>query len=984
MPIMNKHMKSGHGGDLSATPSSNLWVGNLSTDVTDADLMEIFGKHGLIDSITSYPSRSYAFLYFRRVDDATSAKNALQGFVLKGNSLKIEFAKPAKPSKHLWVGGISSSLTKERLEEEFAKFGKIEDFKFLRDRNTAFVDYVRVEDASAAVKSLNGKQIGADYIRVDFLRSHPLRREQHDSHDLRDLQFRGTVGQDPLWMQQDLLRNYSEPALAGNKRQQPSQSFGGRKEGQPSKVLWVGYPPSVHIDDQMLHNAMILFGEIEGVVNVPTRHCAFVEFRSIEEAWRAKESLQGRLFNDPRITIMFSNGELAPKDFTSPYPGLGGPVPDMFMNEVLLRPPLVDGLGHNHGRGKINFPGAPPPTSAPRPFGPRGGFDPLLPMPELSDSVMLHGVPDLNPSGPMGLHRRGPSPSAAGLLPSPVISGGPPHKTMASGWDVYDANQIPRELKRSRVDGSIINNPASAQAREDYVMGSGQPYGVQQLEGGVLGTSAKVFGNNRFSPADLTVGKGRIEARIDKECIWRGVIAKGGTPVCNARCIPIGQGIEFGLPGVVNCSARTGLDMLTKHYAEAVGFEVVFFLPDSEEDFASYTEFLRYLGLRNRAGVAKFDDGTTLFLVPPSDFLAKVLNVVGPERLYGVVLKFPQVPAGVSTQPPLQQSISSIHHMNREPAPLSNEHAIAPQKQDVLHIDYDKVNEGFLLHQKAPLPPATESHTLQSVSQNHSNPNTASVSSGVKLTPELIATLASLLPTTVYSSTMGPVTAQTADGGVSSQVWNQPQQPSEEHVKSFQQMENQASSHQQPLAISEAYQALPNASSHVLPDASQIQNPYILPQQDGISSRPPNISQEALQSENVVGAAQATQQYQLETIHGTPKGYEQAYITAATGSYGLPDTQQPKNLMSYYNQVGVDFSHPENVLPGPSGKVHSGSLNQVDLSQHAPSALGQVPTDVEVDKNQRYQSTLQFAANLLMQIQQQQSQPSSHLGQGHS
>ena len=72
----------------------------------------------------------------------------------------------------------------------------------------------------------------------------------------------------------------------------------------------------------------------------------------------------------------------------------------------------------------------------------------------------------------------------------------------------------------------------------------------------------------------------------------------------------------------------------------------------SEEDFASYTEFLRYLGAKDRAGVAKFDDGTTLFLVPPSDFLYKVLNVVGPERLYGVVLKFPQhAPIRPSMQP---------------------------------------------------------------------------------------------------------------------------------------------------------------------------------------------------------------------------------------------------------------------------------------------------------------------------------------------
>ncbi|KAA8550068.1 hypothetical protein F0562_001752 [Nyssa sinensis] len=57
--------------------------------------------------------------------------------------------------------------------------------------------------------------------------------------------------------------------------------------------------------------------------------------------------------------------------------------------------------------------------------------------------------------------------------------------------------------------------------------------------------------------------------------------------------------------------AQTELELLTKHYAEAVGFDMAIFLSDSEDDFASYTEFLRYLGAKNRVGVVKFDNETT-------------------------------------------------------------------------------------------------------------------------------------------------------------------------------------------------------------------------------------------------------------------------------------------------------------------------------------------------------------------------------------
>lgn len=87
-----------------------------------------------------------------------------------------DFCLQAKPCKNLWVGGISPSVSKEELEEEFLKFGKVEDFKFLRDRNTAFVEYFRLEDASHAMRNMNGKRLGGDQIRVDFLRSQPSRR----------------------------------------------------------------------------------------------------------------------------------------------------------------------------------------------------------------------------------------------------------------------------------------------------------------------------------------------------------------------------------------------------------------------------------------------------------------------------------------------------------------------------------------------------------------------------------------------------------------------------------------------------------------------------------------------------------------------------------------------------------------------------------------------------------------------------------------
>lgn len=74
--------------------SNNLWIGNLSHEVTDSDLMALFEKYGPVDSITNYSARSYGFVYYKKIEDAKSAKEKLQGTILHGNPIKIEFAKP--------------------------------------------------------------------------------------------------------------------------------------------------------------------------------------------------------------------------------------------------------------------------------------------------------------------------------------------------------------------------------------------------------------------------------------------------------------------------------------------------------------------------------------------------------------------------------------------------------------------------------------------------------------------------------------------------------------------------------------------------------------------------------------------------------------------------------------------------------------------------------------------------------------------------
>ncbi|XP_077253108.1 flowering time control protein FPA-like [Tasmannia lanceolata] len=990
--------RSNNGGkdaEEDESPSHNLWVGNLSSETTDSDLMGVFAKYGALDSVTTYSSRNFAFVYFRHLDDARSAKEALQGTIVCGSPIRIEFARPAKPGKHLWVGAISSSVSKEQLEDEFLKFGKIEEFKFLRDRNSALVDYYKLEDAVAALKNMNGKRLGGEQIRVDFLRSQPSRRENwSDFHDSRDGYYRRSTGPpDSLWMPPDAMRNFPESSHFGPKRHPSSQPFGGRRrEGQPSNILWIGYPPSVQIDEQMLHNAMILFGEIERIRSFPSRHYSFVEFRSIDEARRAKEGLQGRLFNDPRIQILFSSSEFGPgKDNNPPFfPGIRGPRPDMFFNEPPFGPGLVEIFGHTRPMAPNNFHGPATPNGMPgpnmlmRPFAPQN-FDPFHASPEMFNDFpgLLHNYPDNNL---MATNWRRLSPSAQGLLPSPGHGMRPPIRPMPGMWDGFEANPFQREPKRSRIDGISPVDEGPFHGKQLDSLGIGDPFGFgPQLNRGAPVPPSNVQIQIHRSPIGLrgpTIelpGLGEHQGHPNSDHCWRGIIAKGGTPVCHARCVRIGKGIDSQLPEVVNCSARTGLDMLTKHYAEASGYDMVFFLPDSEEDFASYTEFLRYLGVKNRAGVAKFDDGTTLFLVPPSEFLTKVLKVSGPERLYGVVLRLPQQSTGVGTQQPPQSIPSPLQHIDRQQLPPSHtDFNLAPQKDDqALQMEYNRfMYDESMTHAggtKPLLTHAEESHTTQSVppdyASNHAPPPPPP-QVGISLTPELLATLAALIPANTQSP--APTTAQaTSSSSVRPPAfpmgtpdnWRQEHQTvisggqynlgEGQSAHPSQQLGHQFNN-QAPLLSQFPTFANPNVQEHsaqAILGSSQIQDPAQNLQQPAMPSRPMN---------NFVIPSQGGQ-------YSLPQPHEQYQLDATLTNYGMQHagpTQAQSGSTSQTQMGGTPLVN----------EVKAEFSNPVQQLQSALLASGQGTSEGEADKNQRYQSTLQFAASLLLQIQQQQQQ----------
>ncbi|MED6170813.1 hypothetical protein PIB30_034723 [Stylosanthes scabra] len=357
------------------------------------------------------------------------------------------------------------------------------------------------------------------------------------------------------------------------------------KDGQPCNTLWISFSPSSHIDEHMIRNTLISFGQIKSVKTFSSRNLVCVEFTTVDDAQRAKEGLEGNVFNDPRI---------------KPHAALAN-------EKNPFRPLKLDGFGSNNH-----------PIMA-------QGSKPFISPTEFSDMDTLHR-----------------------MLPS-IVKGTNKHPTTSS------IECFQRDSKRPKIGANLLNNNASFPLRN-----ADDGHGLR---------------------------------KEPHHHIWHGIIAKGGTPVCHARCVAYGKELGIELPHVVDCIARTELDMLARYYADAIGFDIVFFLPepDNEDDFASYTDFLEYLKVNNRAGVAKCVNDTNFFLVPP-DFLTKIMKITAPapEHIYGVVFKFPTVPSSTpmekTTHLPASTSIGYMHRILPSQAQCD---LIPTKEKQSLPMDYN-------------------------------------------------------------------------------------------------------------------------------------------------------------------------------------------------------------------------------------------------------------------------------------------------------
>jgi RNA recognition motif-containing protein len=85
-----------------AEPNPKLFIGSLAWAATDEDLQAAFSSFGELvsASVVRYPdtgrSKGFGFVEYNTVEEATKAKDEMDGKEIAGRAIKIDFARPRK------------------------------------------------------------------------------------------------------------------------------------------------------------------------------------------------------------------------------------------------------------------------------------------------------------------------------------------------------------------------------------------------------------------------------------------------------------------------------------------------------------------------------------------------------------------------------------------------------------------------------------------------------------------------------------------------------------------------------------------------------------------------------------------------------------------------------------------------------------------------------------------------------------------------
>lgn len=192
-----------------AASFTNVYVKNLPEEFTEENFIALFKEFGPITSLmlSHTPEgkfKGFGFINFEDPMDASAACEKLNDTEFEGKTLyvgramkrserskmlreRFEAIKLEKQKKwagcNLYVKNLSDVIDEQKLKEEFEKFGTITSVRIMfdqsnRSRGFGFVCFSTPEEASQAVKEMNGAILDRKPLYVGYAQRKDVRRAQ--------------------------------------------------------------------------------------------------------------------------------------------------------------------------------------------------------------------------------------------------------------------------------------------------------------------------------------------------------------------------------------------------------------------------------------------------------------------------------------------------------------------------------------------------------------------------------------------------------------------------------------------------------------------------------------------------------------------------------------------------------------------------------------------------------------------------------------
>jgi RNA recognition motif-containing protein len=84
---------------------SKLYVGNLKYSISNEQLKELFGSYGQVVNVNIIEGKGFGFVEMSSSDEATKAKDSLDGQDFQGRVLRVDEARPPRQDRDRRGGG---------------------------------------------------------------------------------------------------------------------------------------------------------------------------------------------------------------------------------------------------------------------------------------------------------------------------------------------------------------------------------------------------------------------------------------------------------------------------------------------------------------------------------------------------------------------------------------------------------------------------------------------------------------------------------------------------------------------------------------------------------------------------------------------------------------------------------------------------------------------------------------------------------------